>query len=506
MRTWSQAKREAKAAPGTLANLPNETLDLIFSKFSTPQSTAPDAYFRGTEQLIAERSWHSLQCGTLFSLCLVSRHFRNVVQPILYREFVPGYGDSWISELYTWDGRLVSFLRAITERPDLAALVKRVYIHSLLVKCISQDGIKQAARELGIKKWEQMQNIDLVSILITKLPNLSHFSFQTGVDPQLCLNSSYLRPLRPSFLPLTTIDINTGAVTDLIDYYRLFNLESSAGPVLKLCKNLETLNLHMCGGIQSQAPIPALPNLKNLCITHSNLTEKDLEGLLSSCSSLRTFVYEVTEPHIYTAPQSCGYEHHDPFVPGDHFSPGGHSYSSNAIGYLYRHRAALKSLHLDLRKRFGAMSEISSAPSFRLKDFTALEHLFFNTGEICYNGETQSVAESQTLVWFLPASIASIDLEGHPGNLFPRFTQGLLGLAKAVSQGEFPRLKQIRCDVGHLIEDYAVCSMFAEVGVDFKEVRFPSSNATVPSNFRAAQRPHYSPEPMPLPEYSDEDL
>ncbi|KAL4871123.1 hypothetical protein BDV12DRAFT_194769 [Aspergillus spectabilis] len=44
---------------------------------------------------------------------------------------MPGYGDSWRSDLYTWDGRLTSFMRTVARRRDLAATVKRIYVHSL---------------------------------------------------------------------------------------------------------------------------------------------------------------------------------------------------------------------------------------------------------------------------------------------------------------------------------------------------------------------------------------
>lgn len=105
------------------------------------------------------------------------------------------------------------------------------------------------------------------------------------------LISSYLCGGSICVLSLITIDINTYAVTNVSDRNRLFNLETCTGGILNLSKNLETLNLHMCGSIRDQAPIPALLNLKTLRITHSRLNEKDLEGLLSSCSSLHTFVY-----------------------------------------------------------------------------------------------------------------------------------------------------------------------------------------------------------------------
>ncbi|KFZ08095.1 hypothetical protein V502_09558 [Pseudogymnoascus sp. VKM F-4520 (FW-2644)] len=483
-------------ASATLTDLPNETLDLIFSTFLNHQSIAPDTYFRGTQQQSDERSWHSMQCHALFSLSLVSKRIHDIALPILYNEFVPGYGDSWKSTLYTWDGRLTSFLRTIAQRPDLAALVKRIYIHSHLVKSIggkeSQDGVEQAIRVLGIENMSHQLSGELVTILISKLPNLKHFSLQTAINPIQDLTSQYLRVERIFVLPLTTIDINAFAATNTDG---LFNLEICAGAILKRSKNLETLNLHMCGGIQKYAPIPTFPNLKTLRITHSRLNERDLEGLLSSCASLRTFVFEATGRYIDV--HRCRQD----FGPGDHFK------LSDAVRHLTRHRATLKSLHLDLRvEGFGYVprKERASPPSFSLRDFTALEHLFLNSYRIYGEGERHLRAESQLLVQFLPASIVSLHLEGNSGDLLSRLAKGLLGLADAVSKGRFSRLKQVRCDAGQILDDNEVGSMFAAAGVDFNGDSFPLSKGTLPD--WPARRPSYSPEPMPLPEEDDADL
>ncbi|KFY38200.1 hypothetical protein V494_04457 [Pseudogymnoascus sp. VKM F-4513 (FW-928)] len=499
-RTRSQAKSEAKKASATLTGLPTEILHQIFITFLTHQSTAPDAYFRGTQQQSDERSWHSLQCHALFSLSLVSRRLRDIAQPILYKEFVLGYGDSWKSKLYTWDGRLTSFLRTIAQRPDLAALVERIYIHSHLLKPVrskskeNRDGIEQAARAVGIEKGQQLLSGELVTVLIAKLPNLKHFSLQTEMSPYEDLRDlrpSYLRALGISVLPLTTIDVNRNAVTD--DQFPLFNLEICAGAILDRATNLKTLNLHMCGGIQHRAPIPSLPNLETLRISHSRLNETDLKGLLSSCANLRTFAFEATGTYVDYG--GCVQD----------FSPRGHFELKNAVKYLSRHRATLRSLHLDLRMRdvfYGDSIDRGSLPSFRLRDFKALEHLFLNSEEIFDGGNKHLIAENQLLAWFLPVNIVSLHLQGNSGNFLPRLAKGLLGLAKAASKGQFPRLKEVRCDARQILDDNAVGSMFAAAGVYFNGDSFPLSNATIP--MRIIRGPSFSPEPVP--ENDDPDL
>lgn len=110
----------------------------------------------------------------------------------------------------------------------------------------------------------------------------------------------------------------------------------------------------MCGGFR-QAVIPSLSNLNTLRITHSRLSDEDLERLLSSCVGLHTFVYETTHTPVMTG--SCGY-----MEPHDHSN---HFRLFNTMSYLSRHRETLKFLHLGLRHRHGTQDgNISSLKSF----------------------------------------------------------------------------------------------------------------------------------------------
>lgn len=197
-------------------DLPLETLHQIFGYFclhcrEIRQSTPPDAYLRGTRQDYEKPSWYSLDHHTLFSMCLVSKGFYHATQPVLYHEIILGYGDSWRSDLYTWDGRLTSFMRTVAQRRDLAALVKRVYIHPYLLESLpleeedyhgsacmppslsilpqpreyiseeeAQDTLQEIAPMSGIEEPERFSAGDLVTFLIAVLPNLEHCSLQVG--------------------------------------------------------------------------------------------------------------------------------------------------------------------------------------------------------------------------------------------------------------------------------------------------------------------------------------
>ncbi|RDW74193.1 hypothetical protein BP5796_07635 [Coleophoma crateriformis] len=423
----------------TLTALPSETLQLIFGTFclhcsANHQPTSPDRYLHHTPQHGDEPSWYSLKRHALFSLCLVSKRCRDLAQPILYHEFVLGYGDSWRSTLYTWDGRLAAFVRTIAQRRQLAMLVKAVYIQPSLLHSLRdekfRDALGQAAHALKIENWQQLSGSTLVPLLIAELPNLEYLS-------------------------------------------------------------LETLQHDMCDGI---AVVPSLSNLRTICIIYSRLGEKNLEALLSACPGLCTFVYEATHTQV---------EGQCTMLDGrDHFQP------SRAVGYLRHHRATLKSLHLDLRWRgWSPLTEGRQVkPVFSFADFTALEHLFINGSEVFSRPWIASPADSQFLVKLLPPSITSLHLAGEVGNARPRLAKGLLGLAEAISQGKFPRFKQIRCDIQQLLDDgYNVAATLAAVEVDFGYDSWPLGKVTFQENDNLSLLEYLEPMPLPDSDY-DSDL
>jgi hypothetical protein len=382
----------------------------------------------------------------------------------------------------------------VAQRRDLAALVKRIYVHPYLLKFIgdeeAREALKQAAHALRIKSWQQLSGDDLVTILIAELPNLEHLSLQVGALPCESVCSSGLRAAGVSRLPLRTIDISVRAAPSRASHV-LFSLDFRARAIFELATGLETLNLHMCGGIWRRAPIPSLPNLKTLRITHSRLSEEDLEGLLSSCVCLRTFVYRAT--HAPVNRHACV------SVPDtrDHFQ------ASNAVRYLSRHRATLKLLCLDLRWRCWPFTDDKIPPVFSLKNFTALEHLFLNSSEIYSWAWGESILDSKALIQLLPPTIASLHLAGPVGKALPRLAKGLLRLAAAVSRGKFPKLKQVRCDSQERLDEYAVDIAFAAAGVDFDYDSWPSDEATLRESDVPPEPTSF--EPMPLPVWDDDD-
>lgn len=136
---------------------------------------------------------------------------------------MPGYSDSWRSNLYSWDGRLTSFMRSVARRRDLAALVKRIYVHPSLVDVYFQtplgrrvekearDVLRLAGLGLRIEEPEQLSANDLVTLLIALLPKLQHCSLHVDDESHKIVRPAGLRAAGISRLPLRTIDFSQQA-------------------------------------------------------------------------------------------------------------------------------------------------------------------------------------------------------------------------------------------------------------------------------------------------------
>jgi hypothetical protein len=67
---------------------------------------------------------------------------------LLYHDFIIDYGNSWRSKSLSWDGRLERFIRTVAARPDLAAAVKRVYVHPNLVRAVTEGQARATLEEV----------------------------------------------------------------------------------------------------------------------------------------------------------------------------------------------------------------------------------------------------------------------------------------------------------------------------------------------------------------------
>lgn len=344
-----------------LATLPTETLTLIFSHFclhccgehnqpcdlGTVQQRQAEFQLHRPSQKQHRRSWYYLLYRRpLCSLSRVSRRFRDISQPILHHEFAHGHGDSWKSIGFKWDRRLVLFMRTMSQRRDLASVVKVVSLHWKLFKSIrkhnASKALTQCAGVMGIdlpKAWRQRalrlaplpqddamakdfsdflvsfldgehglstSTVDelrlkldsdsgmgkvwiaaeLFAMLLAQLPNLEYLSIRNSdLRFRLCCSSA-LSALNVSSLPLKTFDSH------------IF-----ANPILELASGLQAFDIRSERDLPS--PIPPMPNLSVLRVSQISLVETKLRDLLSACTGgLRTFAYETA---IYTTKATLPY-------------------------------------------------------------------------------------------------------------------------------------------------------------------------------------------------------
>ncbi|KAI1011779.1 hypothetical protein LB503_004387 [Fusarium chuoi] len=334
----------------SVPRLPSEIQALIFSQFCLHcQDSYNDSWDqRPLQPLLSLEDFqdardnprHSIDRQTLCSLSLSCRQFRDVAQSILHHEFVLGHGDSWFSDAYQWDDRLAPFVRTLARRPDLARLVKVIYI-SHHIFSTSEDKeqsrrniLLEAACALGIdlpaawkkrveirdsicpsekldwpdvypvfsefylddhprmteKQERQLRramtqksmpgrrwmNAELVAMLLAHTPNIEIISIQSSPGWPTCgIAKSSLPLLGVIHLPVKRLDLGM-----------------QAGPIINICDNLETLNLHGYIGNLGSFKIE-MPCLKNLRITDGSLSSFRLSKILEGCTGgLVAFEYE----------------------------------------------------------------------------------------------------------------------------------------------------------------------------------------------------------------------
>jgi hypothetical protein len=210
-------------------------------------------------------------------------------------------------------------------RPDLAAQVKRVFIHPYLLRAVS-EGEAQAMLEevlvhnaalgasvqlseylgpfdefqkyISLPKGANLAGWKLVGALIALAPDLERMSFKVrelGGVPPAAFSALLRGSPGPSGLMLSrlkTLDhcpSNDGSWLSTLDHYATGVLEA-----IEACKgSLTTLNLHSCARIGSSN----LQGLQTLRLSGSRFSDLDIATSLRSCETpgLESFFYEATQ-------------------------------------------------------------------------------------------------------------------------------------------------------------------------------------------------------------------
>lgn len=250
-----------------MPSLPSELLFYIFAHFREPW-IPDDSPFA----LTAVNDGHQ----TLASVCLASKTFRDIAQPFLYRQFrtrTPA-GGSQGDTLAEWNRQLRCFMRTITERPDLAALVRRVKAHAYF----AFPGARQYAC------WTHP--LMAVAHVADRLPNLEQYS--VDLCGQLPLSESHYGLVFHGLIPL---------VTDITAFFDILQMNGEQKAWPDVC--IPTLNLRMPNGM-GRKWVSLVPSSKlrvdTLRVLESEIHYDELYTLLRYCVGLKTFVYEALRP------------------------------------------------------------------------------------------------------------------------------------------------------------------------------------------------------------------
>ncbi|SCV52529.1 uncharacterized protein FFB14_12648 [Fusarium fujikuroi] len=365
------------------------------------------------------------------------------------------HGDSWFSDAYQWDNRLAPFVRTLARRPDLARLIKVIYI-SHHIFSTSEDKeqsrrniLLEAAGALGIDlpaAWEKRveirdsicplekfdwpdiypifsefylddhprmtekqerqlrrvmaeksmpgrrwMNAELVAMLLAHTPNIEIISIQSSPGWPTC----GIAKSSPPVLGVTHLPV------------KRLDLGLQTGPIINICDNLEALN---CPGY-------------NLRITDGSLSSFRLSKILEGCTGgLVAFEYEA----------GYGWGQNDDQLPTRNFQ------LSDAIESLRHHRSTLQVLHLDVTARSRDIRR--AKPGINMRDYTSLQYLWISTILLCPSARmSDRPADVETFMDFLPCSIVSLEIYRD----FTCSTDGAVQRVAAVKREKFPFLKKV---------------------------------------------------------------
>ncbi|KAI8630671.1 hypothetical protein F5Y19DRAFT_52977 [Xylariaceae sp. FL1651] len=372
--------------PLVLSNLPTEILILILGNFCLhcrEPGGVPHLYFPKKQRQSDQPSWHSLDLQALYATCLVSKTLCGIAQSILYHEFIPGYSDSGQSRQYEWIGRLESFLWTVSLRPDLASLVRGLYLSYWLLQPIwiynghVEALLEELARIRGINLSNFLKPFhdlpirkllgpyrpsadELIAMLLASLPNLDR-RYITSLTPRSPIPVAALSAAGARCFRLQTIEICASGS----------NVRDRLGCILEdSLPTLTTLNIDsFCSSDGDKLGFSELffPRLRNIGVLVSRMSGPDLEQLLSYCTGLETFTYDAISTLHCIKP-------------------------SGIVESLRRYQQTLRTMRLDLRaarlidERFlpeliPTLENFSALLNVSLNDYYCSPLRPYNTGE-----------------------------------------------------------------------------------------------------------------------------
>lgn len=245
--------------------------------------------------------------NSLRNLCLVSKRFCALMQPVLFRHYVqPGYPDG---------NSLEPFMRACIARPDLAAAVKKATIHDWDTREDDTSRNESRRRKRKHSDWRYKHDLELqrlrsdlgitiddlfnvrnFPVFCSLIPNIEHLILDVppiagGCEYQFG-NPFLLRPKlrRPTLSKLRQLQLDFSCEEEGFDLREY--------GILIAVRSLKTLRGHHVCGDEQWEDSNGSPGLilkdQRLSIQHINLmcsvmTHRCLKELIERCDTLKTF-------------------------------------------------------------------------------------------------------------------------------------------------------------------------------------------------------------------------
>lgn len=474
-------------------------------------------HFKGSK-VRAKRQEKKDSTRSLYSLCLVSRLFKDIATPFLYHEFTLGDYHTHESDLVMW--RLCRFIWTISSRPHLAAHVRRIYELDITKEFVHDDGltrqaiidaVEAASRHFGtdviaaIKahsahaSTEYHKNMSLSVALDYKFvcnrldksikrrdKNIRDlcsalFSIAIAILPGSC---SVTIPLSPAFrrhyfrivydaLQIPTLHVhhlNTSAIPDDFDLLTMMpdlQVLELREPMLWSDSDYKLLER------DSRKSLCGSPNLHTLRMTESFVSEAWLASILEMCTgSLTTFAYE--DCREWWAASSS--------LDGPPVQPYGKP-TCDIIKCLEQKKTSLRNLWLDLRERDGKGYNAAS-----LHDFEMLQDVFISIDSWYpwWNG----TLEYTPLECLLPPSVERFSFASslkQDWSLLVTELARLARLQRLDAVKPLPHLREVVCGVSLLEEDCEELSVtFSQAGIALTFREFGRSTPNI-NDYRTSQ-------------------
>ena len=345
---------------------------------------------------------HQPDQDALLSLCLTSSRLRDIAQTTLYHRVY--------LETFRVD-RLVSLLRTILSRPDLARSVEHLSV-SEMNACTLNDAdwelFTQAALSSHLalaEPWylEARSPGDsytcqlMIGLLILHLPCISALKLEITQD-QSCECSFVAAPPPSALSKLRVLYLHH--FSGFMSYFSV----SDFSTILQLARNLNYLSVSGCGSIPTRLP---LTNVTSLSLEDSWLSVASMDHILSSCGGLEQFSYSCTRSR--------------------------HGVRANDVMDLltkYGHEKTLHSLSLYYPGGCRPCRRIKS-----LAGFSRLQFISFEPRTVNLSAD----GDSSTFVTSLPTSVDTLIFNGKAEDI----TGELYEIRDMKFQGKLPNLRKL---------------------------------------------------------------